>query len=115
MATPVLGKEPQRRLLRPVLRWAAALAVLLLLALVAAGLWFTLTAKKALPQLDGAVRVQGLSAPVTVLRDAQGVPHIRATTAEDLFFAQGFVTAQDRLWQLDMLRRAAGGELSEVL
>ena len=49
-------------------------------------------------------------APVTVRRDAHGVPHIEAATEDDLFVAQGYVTAQDRLWQMDASRRAANGE-----
>ena len=68
-----------------------------------------------LPQVDGGLHVSGLSAPVSVLRDRHGVPHIRASTPEDLFFAQGYVTAQDRLWQMDMLRRHGAGELAEIL
>ena len=48
-------------------------------------------------------------------RDNWGVPHIRASSLEDLAEAQGYVTAQDRLWQMDLLRRAARGQLSEVL
>jgi len=68
-----------------------------------------------LPQLDGTLTVYGLAAPVTVKRDAQGVPHIRASSMDDLVFAQGFVTAQDRLWQMDMLRRHAAGELAAIL
>jgi penicillin amidase len=68
-----------------------------------------------LPRLDGSLTVYGLAAPVTVARDAQGVPHIRARSMEDLVFAQGFVTAQDRLWQMDMLRRHAAGELAAIL
>jgi penicillin amidase len=69
----------------------------------------------ALPQLDGSVAVPGISSKVRVVRDGQGVPTIEAATLEDLFFAQGYVTAQDRLWQMDMMRRAAAGELSEVI
>jgi penicillin amidase len=68
-----------------------------------------------LPQLDGTLTVPGLSAPVTVLRDPQGVPHIRAANMDDLLLAQGFVTAQDRLWQMDALRRNAAGDLAEIL
>ena len=59
-----------------------------------------------------------LTAPVAkelrIVRDARGVPHITAASIEDALFAQGFVTAQDRLWQMDMLRRVASGDLSEV-
>ena len=69
----------------------------------------------ALPRLDGPVRVPGLSAPVKVTRDEHGVPTIDAANLEDLFFAQGYVTAQDRLWQMDAMRRFAAGELAEVL
>jgi penicillin amidase len=93
------------------------LAVLAAMAVVYGGFLFTcwVAARIALPRQDGKLSVAGLSAPVTVVRDAQGVPHVRAATVEDLFFAQGFVTAQDRLWQMDMTRRFAAGELSEVL
>jgi len=72
-------------------------------------------AQTALPQLDGQLQLAGLSAPVKVTRDSHGVPTIEASSFEDLFFAQGFVTAQDRLWQMDMMRRVASGELSEIL
>ena len=68
-----------------------------------------------MPQLDGTLRLAGLRSPVEVLRDAHGVPHLRAQSLEDLLFAQGYVTAQDRLWQMDMSRRLAKGELSEIL
>jgi penicillin amidase len=69
----------------------------------------------ALPQLDGPLQVSGLSAAVTVTRDSHGVPAIEASNLADLFFAQGYVTAQDRLWQMDVMRRFGSGELSEIL
>ncbi len=78
-------------------------------------LWLRSVTLAALPQLDGDVPVAGLSAPVVIRRDAHGVPHIDAASQDDLFVAQGYVTAQDRLWQMDSLRRAANGELAEVL
>jgi len=62
-----------------------------------------------LPQIDGSVLLPGLRQEVTVERDAWGVPHIRAATVEDLAEAQGYVMAQDRLWQMDLLRRVARG------
>ncbi len=71
--------------------------------------------RDALPQIDGTVHLSGLGAPVTVLRDVHGVPSLRAATVDDLLFAQGFVTAQDRLFQMDGLRRHAAGELAAVL
>jgi penicillin amidase len=72
-------------------------------------------ARSALPQLDGTLKVPGLSDQVTVTRDGHGVPTLDATNLEDLFFAQGFVTAQDRLWQMDVIRRYAAGEISEII
>jgi len=95
-------------------RLIVALVILLLLIIVGGGGWLYWRARRSLPQLDGAIQVAGLSAPVEVLRDARGVPHLRASSLEDLFFAQGYVTAQDRLWQMDLSRRLAEGELSEV-
>ncbi len=71
--------------------------------------------RTSLPQLDGQLHVAGLSHPVTVRRDGHGVPHITAANMDDLIVAQGYVTAQDRLWQMDMLRRYASGNLAEIL
>ena len=68
-----------------------------------------------LPKIDGSLTVYGLAAPVQVQRDAHGVPHIHAQSMADLIFAQGFVTAQDRLWQMDLLRRHASGQLAAIL
>ena len=73
------------------------------------------SARTRLAQLDGEVRVSGLDSAVEVRRDQWGVPHIYAKTTHDLFFAQGYVVAQDRLWQMEMWRRAGEGRLAEVL
>lgn len=70
--------------------------------------------RRALPQVDGEVRLPGLSGPVTVRRDALGVPHLEASSVPDLLRGQGYVTAQDRMWQMDVLRRRALGELAEA-
>jgi len=99
-----------------ILLWSFAGLLVLILVTVAAGLfWLRFAATAALPVLDGDLHLAGLSAPVIVCRDAHGVPHIEAVTEEDLFFAQGYVTAQDRLWQMDLFRRNATGELAEVI
>ena len=103
---------PSRPRLR-ILFGAVVLALFLLLAGAVAYLYYV--AHSALPQLDGTIHVAGLTAPVHVTRDAHGVPAIEAATLEDLFFAQGYVTAQDRLWQMDVMRRFAAGEMSELL
>lgn len=99
-------------------RWRRLLAVaflLLLLAGLGLAAWFYSAARGALPQLDGTVTLPGLRDRVAVVRDTHGVPHISATSLDDLLFAQGYVTAQDRLWQMDTTRRYAAGELSEIL
>jgi penicillin amidase len=67
------------------------------------------------PPLSGTLALTGLSAPVSIVRDRWGIPHISASTDDDLFFAQGFVQAVDRLFQIDLWRRSAQGGLSEVL
>jgi penicillin amidase len=71
-------------------------------------------ARYRLAQTSGRTTVSGLRKPVTVIRDTWGVPHIYAQTEEDLFFAQGFVAAQDRLYQMDIWRRTGRGELAAV-
>jgi penicillin amidase len=98
-----------------IFRRVLALVVVVGLAFVAgAAGWVYWRTHTCLPQLDGTIALSGLSARVEVLRDTRGVPHLRATTLEDLMFAQGYVTAQDRLWQMDLSRRLARGELSEI-
>jgi penicillin G amidase len=87
-----------------------SIAVLLLVGLSAA-YWF---AYRPLPQTSGQIAAP-ISAQATVERDALGVPHIAAANWEDAIFLQGYVTAQDRLWQMDALRRLAAGELSEII
>ena len=68
-----------------------------------------------LPLLDGTISLPGLHKEVTVDRDNWGVPYVRAASLEDAVEAQGYVTAQDRLWQLDLMRRASRGQLSEIV
>ena len=97
-----------RALLR-LLLWIAAVIVIIF----AMGIWWFVY--RPLPKLDGTMRLPGLQGEVTVERDSWGVPHIRANSLEDLAEAQGYVMAQDRLWQMDLLRRVARGQLSEVL
>ena len=101
------------------MRISAVLAIVLVVVAVAAailgGVWLRRAMGQQLPTLDGDVQLPGLSAPVTVRRDEHGVPHIEAATLDDLIEAQGFVVAQDRLWQMDMERRFSSGELAEIL
>lgn len=89
------------------------LALLLAVAALIAAVWAFL--RRFLPKTQGLVQVPGLRGPVEIIRDAWGVPHIYADHEEDLFFAQGYVHAQDRLWQMELQRRAGAGRLSEIL
>ena len=98
--------------LRTILRLLLTLFAIFVIVL-ATGLWWLVY--RPLPQLDGTAKLPGLQGEVTVERDNWGVPHIRASTVEDAVEAQGYVIAQDRLWQMDILRRASRGQLSEIL
>jgi penicillin amidase len=98
--------------LRTILRlfyWAFAILVISGASLI---WWFVF---RPLPQVDGAAFLPGLKKEVTVDRDTWGVPHIRAASLNDLAEAQGYIMAQDRLWQMDLLRRIARGQLSEIV
>ena len=88
------------------------IALVILLAVGSAGgYWFT---TKSHPQIDGTIRVAGLKSKTEVVRDSMGIPHIYAENTDDLFFAQGYVQAQDRLWQMEYNRRVGHGTLSEM-
>jgi len=89
-------------------------AILLLLVLVV-GLLLRAQIRLAWPQVDGELFVDGTTAPVEIIRDSTGVPHIYAENTHDLFFAQGYVHAQDRFWQMEFWRRIGSGRLSEIL
>src|SRR5690348_5269494 len=73
-----------------------------------------IVARGSFPKTRGRLSVPGLQAEVQVRRDAWGVPHITAANMHDLYFAQGYVTAQDRFWQMEFWRRIGAGRLSEV-
>jgi penicillin amidase len=83
------------------------------LAAFAFGAYFYFT-RQAHPKTSGTLNVDGLQAPVEIVRDEYGVAHIYADTAEDLFFAEGFTHAQERFWQMEFQRRTAAGRLSEI-
>src|SRR5687767_6998152 len=76
---------------------------------------FDQLAKESLARIDGRLHVRGVKADVEVLRDEWGVPHIYAQNVDDLFVAQGFVVAQDRLWQMEMWRRTGEGRVTELV
>src|SRR5688572_12547818 len=94
-----------------VLRRFFVLGLILLLA-GAMGVYFFLLNQK--PSYSGTVAVAGLTHPVEIYFDTYGVPHIYADNEEDLFFALGYVHAQERLFQMELLRRVSAGRLSEI-
>src|SRR6202453_2914913 len=118
MAKVEVGAARRRRL--PLLvRIGAGLVISLLIvaavATAASVAWLKNAIREQAPQLDGQLQLPGLSAAVVVRRDVHAIPHIQAAPMDDLLEAQGFVVAQDRLWQMDMARRFAAGELAELL
>lgn len=122
MSTPAVVTAPLSSYRTALQRWLrrifiALLGVIILAALAVVGgrIWIQSAMRKALPMLDGSLQVQGLQAEVRVERDEHGIPHVIASNMDDLVFAQGYVTAQDRLWQMDILRRHAAGDLAEIL
>ncbi len=99
-------------------KWLRLLLALLVAVLVVglAGFGYGYaTVRRAWPKIDGRVQAPGLQAPVTVIRDNWGIPHIYASNSHDLFFAQGYVHAQDRFWQMEFWRRIGSGRLAEIL
>jgi len=98
--------------LRIILRLFYWAFTLLVLAAAAVVWWFVF---RPLPQIDGAASLPGLQKEVTVDRDPWGVPRVRAATLNDAVEAQGYIMAQDRLWQMDLLRRVARGQVSEIV
>jgi penicillin G amidase len=94
--------------------------VILVLVLVAGGAYYfksylpKTVAPKSFPKIDGEIQLEGLNGLVDIYRDKMGIPHIYATTQHDLFFAQGYVHAQDRFWQMDAWRHIGSGTLSEM-
>jgi acyl-homoserine lactone acylase PvdQ len=116
---PAFISENQRRIFR--LQWLPMKNAILLLALTLApspasqAADLQSDARAALAQTSGTIKLPGLMKPVTVLRDRWGVAHIYARNQHDLFFAQGFVAAQDRLFQMELWKRAGQGRLAEVL
>jgi penicillin amidase len=79
-----------------------------------ARVWLKMMSRRRLPHTSGTLRLSGLHDTVDVFRDRWGVPHIYARSVHDLVFAQGYVHAQDRFWQMDFQRRISSGRLSEI-
>ncbi|MGD7006513.1 penicillin acylase family protein [Metabacillus sp. 84] len=88
---------------------------ILVFTLITAGIFVNVYTKSSLPVVAGEITIPGLLKETSVTRDEQGVPHIKAESDQDLYITQGYVQAQDRLFQMDLSRRQASGRLSEVV
>jgi penicillin G amidase len=95
-------------------RWTVYVAVLVVLVLVAGLVGATMLVRHSFPQTTGTIKVPGLDHQVRVLRDGQGIPQVYASTSHDLFYAQGYVQAQDRFFEMDVRRHTTAGRLSEL-
>ncbi|MEM7060386.1 MAG: penicillin acylase family protein [Pseudomonadota bacterium] len=98
-----------------ILKWLVRLFAVVAVLTSAAGLMGWYLATQSIPDYDAEFTMQGLDGPVQITRDANAVPHIRAESDADAFFALGLVHAQDRLWQMELTRRAAQGRMSALL
>ena len=115
MATSASTARPKRSKLRRGLRillWLVA--ILLIIALLAAAGGYVYL-RQSLPETAGTLKAPGLAAPVDVVRDSDGVPHIYAQNENDALFGLGYVHAQDRLWQMELQRRIGRGTIAEAL
>jgi len=101
--------------MRGLLKFLGILLALLVVVLLIVGGWMVWIIRLPWPQTEGEQQLTGLQAPVTVVRDEWGIPHIYASNPHDLFMAQGYVHAQDRFWQMEFSRRIGSGRLSEIL
>jgi penicillin amidase len=108
---PPSEQGPWLQRTKMVLRWVGAAIGLGVVVLLVFLLWST---RRPFPAVSGEVTIQGLNADVEIVRDDAGIPHIYASTAHDLFVAQGYVHAQDRFWQMDTWRHIGAGRLSEM-
>lgn len=100
--------------MRRIFRWLTRIFAVLLLLVALAGITVYYLASRSLPDYNASFRMTGLQAPVEIVRDHSAVPHIFGKSDHDTYFALGVAHAQDRLWQMTMLRRTAQGRLSEL-
>jgi penicillin amidase len=104
-------REEKMRFIKALLLFL--LAVVVILAVVLGGSYLYLT-RRAFPQTAGSLQLPGLQAPVSIIRDTNGIPHIYAGNTHDLFMAQGYAQAQDRLWQMESFRAGIAGTTSQL-
>ncbi|MTH54804.1 penicillin acylase family protein [Bacillus mangrovi] len=107
--------QPEIKKKRPFRKWLLISISIPVLILLSAVIFVNVYTDRSLPKVSGETQIAGLPNETVVTRDQEGVPHINAETEQDLYMAQGYVQAQDRLFQMDLSRRQASGMLSEVV
>lgn len=112
MEATLLKEKPRGKRIKKILLWSVVTLMVLVIVTV---IGFFIYLGRSLPETNGEIKLNGLTSTVTVVRDEDGVPHIQAKNEHDLYLAQGYVQAQDRLFQMDLSRRQASGRLSEVI
>lgn len=100
--------------MRTLKRLLASLVVILVFLSLVLAILIPITVRRSFPQTSGEISIQGLKAPVDIYRDSFGIPHIYGASLHDIFFAQGYIHAQDRFWQMDFWRHIGSGRLSEM-
>lgn len=110
-----LALEKKGRDMKSVKKWSLRIVLLLVAFVILFAGYIYISLRRALPQTDGSLTLAGLTEPVEVVRDEWGTVHIYAENEYDLFFAQGFTVAQDRMWQMEVFRRAPSGRMSEIV
>jgi penicillin G amidase len=105
---------PRSKRFRRARLFVLVLVVLLIAGTAGAGFFAVQTVRSSFPAVEGSVKVAGMTAPVDVKRDGNGIPQLYADSSEDLFRAQGYVQAQDRFWEMDVRRHITAGRLSEM-
>src|SRR5436190_21453462 len=103
--------RPRRRRWRRVVVWALATVLVLVTAASLTAVW---QVRRSFPEYGGTLHLRGLSVPVEVYRDSYAIPQVYASTAADLFRAQGYVHAQERFWEMDFRRHVTAGRLAEL-
>ena len=96
------------------MRWLRRILVGLLVLVAVIAIFGFFLVRRSFPRIEGEIAAAGLTGEVEIVRDGDGVPHVYASNERDLFFAQGYVHAQDRFWQMDFWRHIGAGRLSEM-
>lgn len=113
LSTTISGKRGEK--MKSGTRWILRIGLLLAALLILFAGYVYISLRRALPQTEGVLVITGVTEPVNVVRDEWGTVHIYAENEHDLFFAQGFATAQDRMWQMEMFRRSPSGRIAEIV